>query len=164
MAFVTPYRSLSVDQRVRLIAHDAASSRESRQGYAARILARGGGFRAATLKKWTPEQLAKEMVRFNLETAYDELNLLQLLYVELEPGLQAAFLDFIGMKHENGRIPDDLEPPFADEATVRGAATKLVAQHGEDGLRYLRTIAMYNGQGAIGSDECHGRCFRCRLK
>lgn len=153
MALVSPYRTLSVEQRVRLIAHDAGSNREARRGYAARILARGGGFRAETLKKWTPEQVAKEMVRFNLETPYDELNLLQLLYVELEPGLQTAFLDFVGMKHEDGKIPDDLEPPFADEAAVRGAAVKLVAQHGEDGLRYLRTIALYNGQAWPGLAE-----------
>lgn len=145
MAAPSPYRTLSAEQRIRLISHDAASSRDARQGYVARILARGRGFRAETLRKWTPEQLAKEVVRFSLETPYDELNLLQLLYVELEPGLQSAFLDFVGLKHDNGRIPEDLEPPFADEAAVRGAAVKLVAQHGEDGHRYLRTIALYNG-------------------
>lgn len=140
----SPYRSLPATRRIGLVTHDISSSRESRDGYIRRIVARGGGFRAEKLRAWPPEQLAREIVRHSLETLHDELGLLQTLYVELEPGLQIAFLELAGVRHEGAMIPDNLKPPFADAATVRHAAQALVDQYGDDARHYLRTIALYN--------------------
>jgi hypothetical protein len=128
---------------VQLVTHAVKSSREARVVYAQRLLAKGGGFRPVTVMSWPAEQLAREVVRRNAESAQDELDLLQLLYVELEPAIQATFLDAAGVAHENGRIPDALEPPYADADAVRRAAAAAKERHGEDGMRYLRTLVRY---------------------
>ena len=149
---VSPYRSLPADRRLVLVTHDLTANRQSRDGYIQRIVARGGGFRRETIRKWTPAQLAREIVRANLETPHDELGLLQTLYVELEPAIQIAFLEATGVAHQGASIPDDLKPPFADPATVRKAALALVENHGDDARRYLMTIALYNGEAWPGID------------
>ena len=147
MATLSPYRSLPSARRVELVTHAMKASREARAVYIQRLVARGGGFRAVTLKSWPVDRLAREIVRMNAETADDELDLLQLLYVDLEPAIQTTFLDAAGVRHEGGKMPDDLEPPYADEAAVRTAATAVREQHGADGEHYLRTLARYSAEG-----------------
>ena len=147
MASPSPYRSLPAARRVALLTHAMKASREARAIYAQRLVARGGGFRAVTLKTWPVDRLAREIVRMNAETADDELDLLQMLYVDLEPATQITFLDAAGVRHENGRMPDDLEPPYADELAVRRAATAVRERHGADGEHYLRTLARYSAEG-----------------
>ncbi|MEP6589990.1 MAG: hypothetical protein ABJC19_02300 [Gemmatimonadota bacterium] len=144
MALPSPYRQLSAPRRVGLVAHDLSSSRPSRDAYIAKIVARGGGFRAEKLRQWPADQLAREIVRHGLESLQDELGLLQTLYVELEPGLQIAFLEAAGVPHDGAMIPEDLAVPFAEPARVRQAAEQLLADFGEDARHYLRTIALYN--------------------
>ena len=139
----SPYRSLPAARRVEIVTHAVKSSREARAFWIQRLAQRGGGFRPATLQSWQPERLAREIVRLNAETAPDELELLHLLYVEMEPAIQAAFLEEAGVPHENGRMPDDLEPPFASEEAVRRAAVAVNTSHGDEGMRYLRTLARY---------------------
>jgi hypothetical protein len=73
--------------------------------------------------------------------------------VELEPAIQTAFLDSLGVTHENGSIPEGLEPPFAEPARIRAGADALLAQFGDDARRYLRTIAMYNAEAWPGLEE-----------
>ena len=150
---VSPYRSLPADRRVELVTHALSSNSTLRNGFVQRIVARGGGFRIATLKKWTPAQLAREVVRYNMETVQDEFSLLHTLYVELQPALQIAFLETAGVQHEGSSIPEDLAPPFADAAAVRTAAVALVKDHGDDARRYLATIALYNTEAWPGLGE-----------
>lgn len=140
----SPYRSLPAERRVALLVSAMSASREVRALYAGRLVARGGGFRAATLLAWPVERLAKEVVRLNAQSASDELDLLQYLYVDLEPAIQITFLDAAGVKHDNGKIEESLEPPFADAEAVARGADAVKAAHGEDGLRYLRTLVRYN--------------------
>lgn len=147
MATPTPYRSLSAERRTALVQRAITSSREGRALWIARLLARGGGFRPQTLQTWPPDRLAKEVVRLRAETPQDEFDLLHLLYVELEPAIQVDFLDAAGVQHENGRIPDDLEAPYVDADAVKRAATAVREKHGDDGERYLRTLARYNREG-----------------
>ncbi len=153
MPTLTPYRTLSAAQRQTLVAHDISHNRENRDGYIRSIVARGGGFRPEKLRKWPADQLAREIVRHGLESPQDELGLLLILYLELEPAIQIAFLDATGVKHEAGSIPEGLEPPFADAATIRSAAEMLLAKHGDDGRRYLRTISLYNAEAWPGLAE-----------
>jgi hypothetical protein len=153
MAFVSPYRSLPVARRVSLLVHEIQHSRESRNSYIQRVVSGGGGFRPETLKKWPPEQLAREIVRRNLETMHDEAALLQLLYVELEPQLQIDFLDGAGVPHTKGVIPEDMQAPCATPEAVRKSAEALMAKHGEEGKTYLKTIAVYNGEAWPGLAE-----------
>lgn len=147
MATLSPYRSLPVEKRVALVQHVIKSGKEGRMLYIARMVARGGGFRAATLQTWPADRLAKEVVRLKAETAQDELDLLQLLYVELEPEIQATFLDAAGVKHEGGRMAEDLEIPYADAAAVARGIDAVREKHGDDGVRYLKTLARYAAEG-----------------
>jgi hypothetical protein len=139
----TPYRSLPPERRLALVTHAVKASREGRELYVQRLAARSG-FRPVTLRTWAPDRLAKEIVRMKAENANDELELLQLLYVDLEPAIQIAFLDAAGVKHENGTIAEELERPYADADGVRRGATAVREKHGDDGERYLRTIAKYS--------------------
>ncbi len=144
MANLTPYRSLSSARRVALLTHALTTHRDSRATYIQRLVARGGGFRAASLQSWPADRLAREVVRLNAESSQDELELLQLLYVDLEPAIQSTFLDAAGVEHENGKIAENIEPPYADAAAAIRAAAAVQEQHGEDGVRYIRTLVRYN--------------------
>ena len=96
------------------------------------------------MQPWPAERIAKEVVRLNAESAQDEIELLQLLYVDLEPGIQITFAESAGVKHDGGKIDEELEPPYADADAVARAAGAVREKHGNDGLHYLRTIARYN--------------------
>ena len=148
----SPYRSLPPERRTTLLLHAITTSREARALYTQRLISRGGGFRAVTLNSWPADKLAREIVRMKAEQPQDELDLLHLLYVQLEPMIQIDFLDAAGVAHEKGVMPDDLQPPFADEAAVRLAAAKVLEQHGADGARYLHTLARYSATGWPGID------------
>ena len=153
MAISSPYRSLPSARRVALVTHAMQSSREARLLYIQRLVSRGGGFRAVTLQSWPVDRLAREIVRMNAETANDELDLLQLLYLEVEPQIQSTFLDAAGVKHEDGKMPEDLEPPYADADGVRRGAAAVREKHGEEGDRYLRTLLRYSREGWPGIDD-----------
>ena len=140
----SPYRSLPAERRVDLVTRAIKASKENRAVFVQRIVSRPGGFRAVTVKTWPADKLAREVVRLHVETAQDELDLLQLLYVELEPEIQITFFDVANVKHEKGQIPEGQEPPFTDADGVRRAAVAVKERHGEDGLRYLRTLVRYN--------------------
>lgn len=150
---VSPYRSLSSEKRLSLVLHVIKSNPQARELYVQRIVSRPGGFRAVTLRSLSPERLAAEVVRLNAQTSQDELDLLHLLYVDLEPAIQITFLDAAGVGHENGHMADGIEAPFADEAAVTRAASAVRAAHGEDGERYLRTLARYSPLAWPGIDR-----------
>ena len=122
MATPSPYRSLSPERRTALVTHAIKASRDSRAIFMHRLASRPGGFRAVTLQSWPPDKLAREVVRLKAETSQDEFDLLHLLYVELEPAIQVAFLDAAGVPHEDARMPDDLEVPYTDAESVERAA------------------------------------------
>lgn len=153
MAGTSPYRSLPLETRLRLVSHELVNDRDARASYIQAMVQKGGGFRPETLRKWPVEQLARAIVTRKLEGFGDELRLLQLLYVELEPDLQIAFLDACGVKHENGSITEEQEGALADAATVQKAAGALIASHGDRGRHYLRTIAAYNREAWPGLER-----------
>lgn len=152
MSHASPYRQLSPARRAELVTRAIKSSKDMRAVMVTRMVSRGGGFRPATLLQWPADKLAREVVRLGAENADDELNLLNMLYVEFEPQIQAAFLDAAGVKHENGQMPEELEPPFAGAEAVAKGAAAVVEKFGEDGRLYLLTIAKYNGSGWPGLD------------
>lgn len=147
MSKLSPYRSLPPERRLALVTHLMKASREGRDAFIQRLVERGGGFRAVTLRTWPIDKLAREIVRMKAESADNELDLLQLLYVDLEPAIQTTFLDAAGVQHENGKMPDDLEPPYADEAAVTKGVAAVREKYGDDGEHYLRTITRYSHGG-----------------
>ena len=152
MSKLTPYRMLTPERRVALVIHAMKSGREGREQFIQRLVSRGGGFRAATLRTWPVDRVAKEIVRMKAETATDELDLLQLLYLEVDPSIQITFLDAAGVEHENGKMPESLETPYTDADAVKRGAVAVQERHGEDGVHYLRTIGRYSLEGWPGVD------------
>jgi hypothetical protein len=148
-----PFKSLTPERRLSLVQQALVRHKGAKALYAQRLAAKGGGFRAATLLTWSGEKLAKECLRLNALTPQDELELLQMLYVDLEPQYQITFLDACGVKHENGVMPEDLEAPYAPADKVKVAAEAVLAQHGDAGRHYLRVLTVYNLVGWPGLDE-----------
>ena len=144
MASPSPFRTLPAERRIALVTHALTNHKGARAAYMQRLVARGGGFRAATLVTWPADRLAREVVRLNAASATDELELLQLLYVDLEPAIQITFLDAAGVAHEKGVIDEKLEPPYASNDVIARAATLVSETHGADGVHYLRTLERYN--------------------
>jgi len=149
----SPFKSLPVERRQWLVLQALAKHKGAKALYAQRIAAKGGGFRAATLVSWPAEKVGKEALRLGALTPQDELELLQLLYVDLEPQYQITFLDAAGVKHEQGVLPDDLAVPYADAEAVRAGAEAVLAAHGDAGRHYLRTLVVYNLSAWPGLDE-----------
>jgi hypothetical protein len=140
---LSPYRTLPVERRVALVTYELKTQREARPIFIQRLCSRGGGFRPASFQNWSAERLAAEVVRLKVESAQDELGLMQTLYVDLEPAIQSTFLDAAGVKHENGRIDEDLEPPYCGAESVKAGFAATLSAHGDEGIRYLRTIHRY---------------------
>jgi hypothetical protein len=140
----SPFKSLPLERRQWLVLEALAKHKGAKALYAQRIAAKGGGFRAATLISWSAEKLGKEALRIGALTPQDELELLQLLYVDLEPQYQITFLDTMGVAHDNGVLPEDLEAPYADADTVKQGAEAVLTAHGDPGRHYLRTLVVYN--------------------
>ncbi|MEO8576778.1 MAG: hypothetical protein ABI556_08770 [Gemmatimonadales bacterium] len=153
MSKQTPYRMLTPEKRVTLVTHAMKSGRDGREQFIQRLVARGGGFRAATLRTWPVDRVAKEIVRMKAESSNDELDLLQLLYLEVDPSIQITFLDAAGVEHENGKMPESLEPPYTDADAVKRGADAVRESHGDDGVHYLRTIERYSLEGWPGINE-----------
>lgn len=155
LSVATPsiYRALPSAKRVALLTRLVSERKDTRAHFIQRLVSKGGGFRPVTLMSWPPAKLAGEVVRLNAQTPEDEVDLLQALYVDLEPAIQAAFLQATGVKAEGAVIDETLEPPYADAAAVKRGADALVAQFGADGVHYLRTIARYNPAGWPGISD-----------
>lgn len=140
----SPFKALPADRRSWLVQQALTRHKGAKALYAQRIAAKGGGFRVATLLSWSAERIGKEALRLGALTPQDELELLQLLYVDLEPQYQVTFLNAIGVAHENGVIPDDLEPPYGERDAVLRGAEAVLGAHGDQGRHYLRTLVVYN--------------------
>lgn len=149
----SPWRSLNGDRRVAILVRLFAEQKEARALYIQRLISRGGGFRASTLVGWPAEKLAREVVRLNAPNADDEVELMQALYVDLEPAIQEQFLEAAGVKHEGAVIAEGVEAPYCDAESVARAAAAILAAHGEAAEHYLRTIARYNPEGWPGVDD-----------
>lgn len=140
------YRLLPAARRQALLTRLISERKDVRALYVTRMSKRGG-FRAATLALWPPAKLAQEVVRMNAQTADDEVDLLQALYVDYEPAIQADFLAAAGVKAEGAVIDEALEAPYCDSAAVAKGAAAIRAKHGADAEHYLRVIARYNPAG-----------------
>ena len=148
MANTTPYRTLSLEKRTALVKHMITSSKEGRTLFLARLASKTG-FRPVTLQSWSADKLASEVIRTRAETGDDELNLLHLLYVDLEPAIQSTFLDAAGVRHENGAMPDDLGAAVCknEEGVKRRRGGGADATRRGWLERYLQTLARYSADG-----------------
>ncbi len=149
----SPFKVLEAKRRLWLIQQALERHGPARAVYAQRIAAKGGGFRIATLLSLPAERMAKEMLRVGALTSQDELELLQMLYVDLEPAYQITFLDATGVPHQNGVMSEELQPPYAAADAVARGAEAVLATHGAEGRHYLRTLVTYNLSAWPGLDQ-----------
>lgn len=154
-ATVTPVRlwqALPREDRVKAILSALATDEGQRmRGYFVDLLAaKPGGFRAATIRKWSKEEIAARVAR-------EPLTMVDSLLVDLHfpdrAHIQAAFYDDLGIPHDNGRTDDAVPPAAIAGAKIPAAADRLIAKYPDDqGLFYLLTIWALDPQLWAGVD------------
>ena len=130
------WKALTPDERmaatISYLADDAGARKRLN-----RIVARARNFRPATVQKWPEEKIVKEIRHLPLN---DDPRVAEpLLRCHHLPGQAAmviAFLDGLGVSHDQGKI-DSLSVVDAEEEVVSSAARRIVEEFG------LRAAAVY---------------------
>jgi hypothetical protein len=140
---ITPLRlwqALPREDRIKAILTAFATDETQRtREYVVEIrAAKPGGFRAATIRKWTKEEIAGRVAR-------EPLTMVESLLVDLHfpdrAHIQAAFYDDLGIPHDKGRVDEAAAPTSIAEGKLAPAADRLIAKFPDDhGLFYLLTI------------------------
>jgi len=142
-ATITPVRlwqALSREDRVKAILNSMAG--EEGQGMRAYfndlVVSGRGGFRVATVRKWSKDELAARVAREPLTTVH---TLLVDLHFPDRAHIQAAFYDDLGIPHDNGRTNEEVSPTVVEREKLPSAADRLMEKFPDDqGLFYLLTI------------------------
>ena len=155
-ATITPVRlwqALPREDRIKAILTSLNSGDgQGTRGYFVDLLAaKPGGFRAATIRKWSKEELAAKAAR-------EPLTMVHSLLVDLHfPGrahIQAAFYDDLGIPHDNGRTDEAVAPTEVSAEKIPPAADRLIAEFPDDhGLFYLLTIWALDSKLWAGLDQ-----------
>ena len=104
-------------------------------------------FRQPSVRQLAAERVAGRLVR--LADSLPETVLFQYLF-HLHMGdrrpLMVGFLDAVGLPHDDGALdlPDDFEGP--DQEKVESSARDLATAKGHDGLVYLGTLVVADGE------------------
>jgi len=142
-ATITPARlwqALPREDRIKAILSALTHDEGQRmRGYFVDLLAaKPGGFRAATIRKWSKEEIAGRVAR-------EPLTMVDSLLVDLHfpdrAHIQAAFYDDLGIPHDDGRTEESVAPAAIASEKIPAAADRLIAKYPDDqGLFYLLTI------------------------
>ena len=137
---------MTLEQRQRA-AHAFWSEKESSddQVQAALIIAQQKKFRPKTVASLDLDRKARHLA--SLASLPDTLAARALIVYHLtaQRGMMSAFLDALGIKHENGLIEEDSVKP--DTAKLAPAVAKLTAEFPDDDVRlYLRTLVCQDPQ------------------
>jgi len=133
------------EKKAAAVAFWNGADRESR-GALEMALAQDLKFRQQSVRQLSAERVAGRLVR--LADALPETVLFQYLF-HLHMGdrrpLMIGFLDAVGLPHDEGALdlPDDFEGP--DQDKVESAARDLAAAKGHEGLVYLGTLIVADG-------------------
>ena len=134
------------EQKAAAIAFWNGADRESR-GALEMALAKDLKFRPQSVRQLPAERVAGRLVR--LADELPETVLFQYLF-HLHMGerrpLMVGFLDAVGLPHEDGALdlPDDFDGP--DQKKVESSARALAADKGHEGLVYLGTLLVADGE------------------
>ena len=134
------------DQKAAAVAFWNGADRESR-GALEVALAQDLKFRPQSVRKLSAERVSGRLVR--LAEALPESVLFQYLF-HLHMGerrpMMAAYLDAVGLPHDDGTLdlPDDFEGP--DAAKVESAGRDLAAKEGNAALVYLGTLMVADAE------------------
>ena len=122
------------------------ADRESRAALEV-ALAQDLKFRPQSVRQLSAERVAGRLVR--LADSLPETVLFQYLF-HLHMGerrpLMVGFLDAVGLPHDDGalELPDDFEGP--DQEKVESSARDLATAKGREGLIYLGTLVVADGE------------------
>jgi hypothetical protein len=128
------------DKKAAAIAFWNGADRDSRSALEV-ALAADLKFRQQSVRQLSAERVAGRLVR--LAENLPETVLFQYLFhlhMEQRRPLMVAFLDSVGLPHENGvlDLPEDFEGPDTDK--VEKSGRHLAAAKGREGLVYLATL------------------------
>ena len=101
-----------------------------------RIVARGRNFRPATVKKWPEEKIVKARRHIPLHDPDIAAKLLTCYHVPGQLDMVTAFLDALGVPHDQGEVEADATID-AEEKVTRSAIRGMIREHG------LRRSAVY---------------------
>ena len=112
------------------------------------------GFRPETLMHWSAGQLAAESVRRGVDRDGVLRQALVALHFPERRHLQIAFLDRLGISHEDGALePGALPAPAAPPERLAEAAAALLDRYpGDEALVYLLTIRVLEPRAWAGLD------------
>jgi hypothetical protein len=118
--------------------HDENASVEQAEALA--TIAQRIKFRIKSVIGMPTEKKAKQLVAFPVVSELIAARLLVAYHLTHQRPMMAAFLDALGIAHEDGLISEeDIQPP--DPATLKAAAKTLAASYpAEDVTLYLSTL------------------------
>ena len=134
------------DKKSAAISFWNGADRESRAALEM-ALAQALKFRQQSVRQLSAEKVAGRLVR--LADTLPETVLFQYLFhlhMEERRPLMVEFLDAVGLPHDDGALdlPDDFDGPESDKVTA--AARDLAASKGQEGLIYLGTLLVADGE------------------
>jgi hypothetical protein len=118
------------------------------------VLAKELKFRPHSVARLSTDRVAGRLVRLAEEVPENVLfQFLFHLHMAERRELLSAFLDAVGLPHDNGvlDLPEDFEAP--DEAAVGRAAAQLLADRGHAALVYLATLKVADAELWRGVDS-----------
>jgi len=134
------WKSMTLDQRQRAArAFWSDENAGDDQIQAALLIAQQKKFRPKTVVSLDTDRKARHLA--SLATLPDQLAARALIVYHLaeQRGMMGAFLDALGIKHENGLIDEENVKP--DAAKIPSAVAKITAEFPPDDVRlYLKTL------------------------
>lgn len=130
------WKALTPDERMAAATSYLAEEADARKRLN-RIVARARNFRPATVQRWTEEKVVKAIRHVPLnDDPKVAVPLLQCHHVPGQSDMVIAFLDGLGISHDQGNV-DSFSGIDAKEDVVRSATRQIVEQFG------LRAAAVY---------------------
>jgi hypothetical protein len=111
------------------------------QAEAVGVIARQINFRPKSVLSLPPERKARLLVRSAQLSDTVAARLLVVYHLALQRPMMAAFLDALGLKHEEGLLADDIQAPPKD-TLVAAARTLFQAFPAEDVQLYFTTLLL----------------------
>jgi hypothetical protein len=126
---------------------------EAEQAEAIALIAQRIKFRVRSVQALPTEKKSRHLINLGAVSEMIAARLLVAYHLHHQRSMMAAFLDALGIKHEEGLIADEeLQPPSADR--LREAAQAIGASHpAEDVSLYLSTLVWQDPETWAGLTE-----------
>jgi hypothetical protein len=117
------------------------------------LLARKLNFRYKSIESMAPDRKAGHLLKLAQVSEGVAARLLITYHLATQRPMMGAFLDGIGIKHEDGLIAED-DVPKPDPARLEASAKAIVAAHPADDVRlYFTTLLMQDPETWAGLEQ-----------